>query len=344
MANCCGLLMKQQPKNYQNKNMKKTSLVIGVDIGGTNTKFGIVTKRGRILAEGAIKTSEYQTVESFIEALHDSLLPIITKYQAKHEIKGIGNGAPNGNFFTGAIENAPNLHWKGIVPLTKLIEEKFKIPAVINNDANAAAIGEMTFGAGKGLQDFIMITLGTGVGSGIVVNGKVLYGNHALAGELGHTIIRYNGRKHWSTGLRGTLEAYCSATGIAMTAKKLIKKQETPESLLDAYAKKDLDSKAVYDCAMKGDALAKKVYAFTGKVLGEALANFTMFSSPEAIILFGGVTKAGDLLLKPVKESMESHLLEVFKGRTKLIFSELKEADAAILGASALVWEIRESD
>jgi len=323
--------------------MKKTSLAIGVDIGGTNTKFGVVTKRGRILDEGAIKTSEYETVESFIEALHENLMPIIEKHQSRQEIKGIGIGAPNGNFFTGSIENAPNLHWKGIVPLTKLIEDKFKIPAVINNDANAAAIGEQTFGAGKGMQDFIMITLGTGVGSGIVVNGKILYGNHALAGELGHTIIRHNGRKHWSTGLRGTLESYCSATGIALTAKKMLKKEGAPESLLSQYASKDIDSKAVYDCAMKGDELAKNVYAFTGKVLGEALANFTMFSSPDAIILFGGVTKAGDLLLKPTKESMESHLLDAFKNRVKLIFSELKEADAAILGASALVWEIKEN-
>jgi len=322
--------------------MKKNSLAIGIDIGGTNTKFGIVTKRGKILDEGTIKTSDFETVESFIEALYEQLMPIIIKHQAKAIVKGIGIGAPNGNFFTGAIENAPNLHWKGIVPLTKLITEKFGIPAVINNDANAAAIGELTFGAGKGLQDFIMITLGTGVGSGIVTNGKILYGNHALAGELGHTIIRHNGRKHWTTGLRGTLESYCSATGIAITAKKMLKKEENAESLLNAYPKKEMDSKAVYDCAIKGDKAAKQVYEFTGMVLGEALANFAMFSSPDAIILFGGVTKAGDLLLKPAKESMEAHLLEVFKGRVKLIFSELKEADAAILGSSALVWEIRE--
>src|SRR6218665_1544676 len=322
--------------------MKKNSLAIGIDIGGTNTKFGIVTKRGKILDEGTIKTSDFETVESFIEALYEQLMPIIIKHQAKAIVKGIGIGAPNGNFFTGAIENAPNLHWKGIVPLTNLITKKFVIPAVINNDANAAAIGELTFGAGKGLQDFIMITLGTGVGSGIVTNGKILYGNHALAGELGHTIIRHNGRKHWTTGLRGTLESYCCATGIAITAKKMLKKEENAESLLNAYPKKEMDSKAVYDCAIKGDKAAKQVYEFTGMVLGEALANFAMFSSPDAIILFGGVTKAGDLLLKPAKESMEAHLLEVFKGRVKLIFSELKEADAAILGSSALVWEIRE--
>lgn len=320
--------------------MKKNSLAIGIDIGGTNTKFGIVTNEGKILEEGVLKTSDYETVESFIEALYGELFPIIKKYEAENSIKGIGIGVPNGNFYTGSIENAPNLHWKGIVPLTTLITQKFSLPAVINNDANAAAIGELTYGAGKGLQDFIMITLGTGVGSGIVTKGQILYGNHALAGELGHTIIRHNGRKHWATGLRGTLESYCSATGIAITTKKMLKREDNANSLLNTYSKKEIDAEAVYDCAMKGDQLAKKVYEFTGLVLGEALANFSMFSSPETIILFGGVTKAGDLLLKPAKDAMESHLLSTFKGRIKLIFSELKEADAAILGSSALVWNI----
>lgn len=317
--------------------MKNTSLAIGIDVGGTNTKYGIVNHRGDILEEGEMKTATFPTIETFVDGLYDHLKPILDKYGKDFNIKGIGIGAPNGNHFTGCIENATNLHWKGIVPIAKLVGEKFKLPSVLNNDAKAAALGELNFGAAKGMKDFIMITLGTGVGSGIVVNGGLLYGDKGNAGELGHTIIRPGGREHWSTGLKGTLESYCSATGIAITAVEM-KKDSKEDTLLKNYDDKDITSKVVYDCATKGDALAKKVYEFTGQILGEALSNFVMFSSPEAIILFGGVIQAGDLLMAPTKKAMEEHLLITFKGQVQLLFSELRFADAAILGASSLVW------
>jgi glucokinase len=317
--------------------MKSTSLAIGVDVGGTNTKYGIVNHRGDILEEGAMATTLFATVDDFVNGLYERLLPMITKHQTDCNIKGIGIGAPNGNHFTGCIENAPNLHWKGIVPIAKLVSDKFKLPCVLNNDAKAAALGELNFGAAKGMKDFIMITLGTGVGSGIVVNGGLLYGDKGNAAELGHTVIRPGGRVHWSTGLKGTLESYCSATGIAITAVEM-KKAAKEDTLLKNYDDKDITSKIVYECATKGDAVAKKVYAFTGQILGEALSNFVMFSSPEAIVLFGGVIQAGDLLMEPTKKAMEDHLLVTFKGQVQLLFSELRFADAAILGASTLVW------
>lgn len=314
-------------------------LAIGVDIGGTNTKYGIVNHRGEILEKGELRTDAHETIEAFIEALHAALIPIMEK-QHDYKIKGIGIGAPNGNFYTGTIDYAPNLHWKGVVPIAKMVSDKFWVPCSLTNDANAAAVGEMMYGAARGMRDFIMITLGTGVGSGIVANGQLIYGHDGFAGELGHTIIRPGGRKHWSTKLDGSLEAYCSATGIVLTAKELLN-NSTEESSLRKYNAEALNSKIIYDCAVAGDAIAQEVYRFTGQILGEALANFIMFSSPEAIILFGGVIKAGDLIMKPTKEHMEKNLLPIFQNKIKLIFSELKEADAAILGASALVWDMK---
>jgi len=312
---------------------------IGIDIGGTNTKYGIVNHRGEIVEKGDLKTDAYPTIDGYVDALYETLTPLVAKC-VDGTVKGIGIGAPNGNYYTGTIEYAPNLHWKGIIPLTKLITERFGLPSALTNDANAAAVGEMNYGAARGMRDFIMITLGTGVGSGIVANGQLILGHDGFAGELGHTIIRPGGRKHWSTALSGSLEAYCSATGIAITAKEMLD-QSKEESSLRQYNGK-MDSKIVYECAIKGDKIAQEVYRFTGQILGEALANFIMFSSPEAIILFGGVIKAGDLIMSPTKEHMEKNLLPIFQNKVKLIFSELKEADAAILGASALVWEIRE--
>ncbi|MFL5788573.1 MAG: ROK family protein, partial [Flavisolibacter sp.] len=236
---------------------------------------------------------------------------------------------------------APNLHWKGIIPVTKLITGKFGLPCALTNDANAAAVGEMNYGAARGMRDFIMITLGTGVGSGIVSNGQLILGHDGFAGELGHTIVIPGGRKHRSTDLCGSLEAYCSATGIALTANEMLQNSKEP-SLMRSYKPEEIDAKIVYECAIKGDKIAKEVYRFTGEILGDALANFIMFSSPEAIVLFGGVIKAGDLIMEPTKNQMEKNLLPIFQNKVKLIFSELKEADAAILGASALVWDIRE--
>jgi glucokinase len=271
--------------------------------------------------------------------LHKALFPSIEQAGAVGRIKGIGLGAPNGNFYTGTIEYAPNLPWKGVIPLAKLAEDKFKLPVTLTNDANAAAVGEMMYGAAQGMKDFIMITLGTGVGSGIVANGQLILGHDGFAGELGHTIIFPGGRHHAGTGAYGSLEVYASATGVAKTAVEFLESRPEEDSLLRVYEKDKIDSKIVYECATKGDKIAQDVYQFTGKVLGLALANFVMFSSPEAIILFGGLTKAGDLILKPTQESMEENLLQVFRNKVKILVSHLKEADAAILGASALVWD-----
>ena len=224
--------------------------------------------------------------------------------------------------------------------MAKLIEDKFGLPAALTNDANAAAIGEMMYGAAKGMKDFIMITLGTGVGSGIVANGKLILGHDGFAGELGHTIVIPDGRLHPGTGKRGPLESYASATGVRNTAIEFMENTDTPSTLRD-IPKEELDSKKVYEAAIAGDELAKQVYDFTGKILGLSLANAIMYSSPEAIVLFGGLTKAGDLILKPTREHMEANLIQVFQNKVKLLISHLKESDAAILGASALVWEMK---
>ena len=312
---------------------------IGIDIGGTNTEFGIVNHRGEILKKGKIKTNTYPTIEPYLDELYDNLMPIIDAWQKVGNVVGIGVGAPNGNYYTGLIEYAPNLRWNGVIPLASLLTEKFGLPTTLTNDANAAAVGEMTFGAAKGLRDFIMITLGTGMGSGIVCNGQMVYGHDGYAGELGHTIIRHGGRKHWKTDLEGSLESYVSATGIMLTAKELLQ-QSNQESVMRQYDLDKINSRLVYECALKGDPLAQEVYRFTGQILGEALANFVMFSSPEAIILFGGVIKAGDLFLQPARFHMEKNVLPQYKNKVKSIFSELNEADAAILGASTLAWNL----
>lgn len=316
-------------------------LVIGIDIGGTGTKFGIVDKDGNVLFSDEISTKKHLTVESFIEELHEALYVLIEKAGGPGRIKGIGVGAPNGNYYTGTIEYAPNLPWKGIIPLAKMIEDKFKLPATLTNDANAAAIGEMTYGAAKGMKDFIMITLGTGVGSGIVANGQLIYGHDGFAGELGHTIIIPDGRLHQGTGKHGSLESYASATGVRYTALEFLENSKE-KSLLRKIPAAEMDSKKVYEAAIQGDKLAKEVYQFTGRILGIAMANAVMFSSPEAIVLFGGLTKAGDLILKPTREHMEANLIQIFQNKVKILISHLKESDAAILGASALAWEMKQ--
>jgi len=313
-------------------------LVIGIDVGGTGTKFGIVDRDGNVLFSSEISTKKHATVESFIDDLYEALSELIERSGGRGRIKGIGIGAPNGNFYTGTIEYAPNLPWKGIIPLAEMLESKFKLPVTLTNDANAAAIGEMMYGAAKGMKDFIMITLGTGVGSGIVANGQLIYGHDGFAGELGHTIVIPDGRYHKGTGKKGPLEAYASATGVRLTAIELLEKTKEP-SLLRDVAVEELDSKAVYEAAIQGDKVALEIFEFTGKILGLALANAIMFSSPEAIVLFGGLTKAGDLILKPTKHHMEENLIQVFQNKVKILVSHLKESDAAILGASALAWE-----
>jgi glucokinase len=322
--------------------MNTQRYAIGVDIGGTATKSGVVNHRGQIVGTGSVlPTGMYYCAEAFVDALYKALLPAMELVGMEH-IKGIGVGAPNGNVHTGTIEYAPNLPWRGIVPLAQMIADRFELPCALTNDANAAAVGEMMYGAAKGMKDLIVLTLGTGVGSGIVSNGQLLYGHDGFAGELGHTIV-CRGRKHWSTGLDGSLEAYASATGIAITARVLLDTWVGP-SLLRDYKAGEITSRLVCECALQGDELAQKVFRFTGEVLGEALASFVMFSSPEAIILFGGVVNAGDLLMQPTRMHMEKNLLPIYQGKVKLLFSELKEADAAILGASALVWEIKEGN
>lgn len=312
---------------------------IGIDIGGTNTIFGIVDSRGEIKYRGALSTNKYDNVADYIDALYETVRPTLDLINGDEHIRGIGIGAPNGNYYNGTIEYAPNLKWRGIIPFADLITAKFGLPAALTNDANAAAVGEMMYGAARGMKDFIMITLGTGVGSGIVTNGQVVYGHDGFAGELGHTIIIPNGRLHKGTNMRGTLETYASATGVRMTALEMLSRYPDENSLLHNYEEAEIDSRVVYECAMQGDKIANEVYKFTGEILGKALANFIMFSSPEAIILFGGLCKAGDLLTIPTLEHMEANILPIYQNKVKLIFSELKEADAAILGASALVWE-----
>jgi len=316
------------------------SLAIGIDIGGTGTKFGIVDRNGNVLFSGSLSTRGHGPVESFIDELYNQLGVLIEKAGGSGRMRGIGVGAPNGNFYSGTVEYAPNLPWKGIIPLAKLIQNKFQLQTILTNDANAAAIGEMMYGAAKGMKDFIMITLGTGVGSGIVANGKLIYGHDGFAGELGHTIIIPEGRMHEGTGKKGSLESYASATGVMLTALEMLEKN-SDESLLRGVPKEELDSRKVYDAAIQGDKLAKDIFDFTGGILGLALANFVMFSSPEAIILFGGLTKAGDLILKPTREAMEHNLIQVFQNKVKILISHLKESDAAILGASALVWDMK---
>lgn len=312
-------------------------VALGIDIGGTNTKYGFVNHRGEILEKGSIKTDDYEKVEDFIDALYEKITPMMEKHCTQKQFDGIGVGAPNANYYTGTIEQAPNLRWKGVVPFAELMSKKFGIPCKMTNDANAAALGEMMFGAARGMKDFIMMTLGTGVGSGIISNGALIYGHDGFAGELGHTIVKPGGRKHWSTGSEGSLEAYASATGISITARKM--RAEFPDSMLNSFPEEEIDSKVVHECAIKGDPTAIEVFRYTGQKLGEALANFVMFSSPEAILLFGGVIKAGDFILRPTKLHMERNLLPIFRNKVQLVFSELDEADAAILGASALVWE-----
>ena len=311
---------------------------VGMDIGGTNTVFGIVDQRGNVLATDSVKTQAYAQIEEYVDAVVSKLLPLIEKVGGVSKIKGMGVGAPNGNFYNGTIEFAPNLPWKGVIPLAAMFKEKTGIPTALTNDANAAAIGEMTYGAARGIKDFIMITLGTGVGSGIVINGQLIYGHDGFAGELGHVVVnRQNGRP-CGCGRKGCLETYCSATGVARTAREFLVARPEP-SLLREIPAEEITSKDVYDAAMKGDSLAKDIFEFTGRILGEALSDFIAFSSPEAIILFGGLAKSGDLLMKPLVRAMNANVLKIYEGKTRVLVSELKDADAAVLGASALGWE-----
>jgi len=313
--------------------------VIGMDMGGTNTVFGIVDTRGNVVSKSAIKTSTHMDINLYVDDIYFELSKLINSAGGIEKIKGIGVGAPNGNYYTGNIEFAPNLNWKGVIPFANLMADKFGIPTALTNDANAAAVGEMTYGAARGMKNFIMITLGTGVGSGIVIDGKVVYGHDGFAGELGHVIVMRNNGRLCGCGRSGCLEAYASATGVARSAREMLE-SSSKNSILRNIPITDITSKDVFDAAKEGDEIAIEIFNFTGKILGEAFADFVTFSAPEAIILFGGLSKAGDLIMHPIVENMEKNILNIWKGKVKVLFSELKEDDAAVLGASALAWEI----
>ena len=312
--------------------------VIGIDIGGTNTVIGLIGRDGKILCSDSIKTRKQAEFTGFISEIYKTVMRMINVAGIDiSQIQGIGIGAPNANRNTGNIDNAANLPWKGTLPLCSALHERFGLRVKCTNDANAAAIGEMTYGAARGIKNFIMITLGTGVGSGIVVDGKVVYGANGFAGELGHVIVkRENGRK-CNCGRRGCLECYCSATGIVRTAKEFLE-QSSDNSILRAKNLSTLTSKDIFDAAMQGDLIAKHVFDYTGRILGEAFADFAAFTAPEAIVLFGGLANAGPLLLNPIKDAMDENTLYVYNGMTKIILSELDGTDAALLGAGALAW------
>ena len=311
--------------------------VIGLDLGGTNSVFGIVDARGNIVATTAIKTQAYPDFDDYVKASVDALMPIIDTVGGIEKIKALGIGAPNGNYYNGTIEYAANLVWQGVVPIAKKFEEALGIPVIVTNDANAAAVGEFTYGVARGMKNFIMITLGTGVGSGIYINGQLVLGCDGLAGELGHLTVVPDGRT-CGCGRKGCLETYCSATGVARTAREYLDKRDTP-SLLRDIKPEDITSFDVYKAAVAGDELAKEIFEVTGSMLGEACANFALFCSPEAFIFMGGLTKAGDLLMKPLQKAYDEHVLSVYKGKAKLMLSGLKDSETAVLGASALGWD-----
>ena len=299
---------------------------LGIDIGGTNTVVGLVDKEGNVLGTDSVKTQSLPVLEEYVKTVSKMAKDLIAKNDVSiDDIVGLGIGAPNANYYTGNIEKAPNLPWKqDKVPLAEMFRKELNIPVTITNDANAAALGEKMYGVAKGMDNFIMITLGTGVGSGIVINGQLVYGHDGFAGELGHVIIERNGRL-CGCGRRGCLETYCSATGIVRTAKE----RNTPF----------LTSKDIYDAAVKGDETAIDIFKETGTRLGRALADMVVFSSPEAFVLFGGLAKAGDFIVKYTKEAMEESIMPIFKGKVKILLSTMKDADAAVLGASALAWQ-----
>ena len=311
--------------------------VLGLDMGGTNSVLGVVDARGHVLGRTSIKTQAYKDINDYVNALYEEAEKIIEPLGGMEMVRGIGAGVPNGNFYTGYIQEAMNLPWQ-TVPFAKLVSDRFGLPCRITNDANAAAMGEMTYGAAKGMKNFIMITLGTGVGSGIVIDGNVVYGHDGFAGELGHTTaVRGENARPCNCGKKGCLEAYASATGVARTAKEILT-STTKETLLRKLDVDNITSKDVYDAAEQGDEVAKEIFDFTGTILGQQLADFIAFSAPEAIVLFGGLTKSGDWIKRPIEEAMNQNVLQLWKNKVKVLFSDLKEADAAVLGASALAW------
>lgn len=309
-------------------------LAAGIDIGGTNTVFGFVDSAGNILFKEAVPTAHFALPENLVAAISEHIEKYFLEFSENYELAGVGIGAPNGNYFKGTIELAANLKWKGIIPLAKLFSDRLKCKVILTNDANAAAIGEMLFGGAKGMKDFIFITLGTGVGSGIVVNGEMVYGHDSFAGEIGHVIMFPDGRQ-CGCSRNGCLETYCSATAIKRTYSDLLLHNNGETDIVG----KVFDAKYIYDRAISGDKDAIEAFNFTGDILGLALANSVAYTSPEAIFLFGGLALAGDLIFKPTIESFEKNLLNIYKNKIKILPSQLSENDAAILGAASLVWK-----
>ena len=316
--------------------------VLGLDLGGTNAVFGIIDAHGIIKATTAIKTQECASAEDFVKNAKEALQIIIDQVGGIGKIKGMGIGAPNGNFYSGTIERAANIAWaKGIVPLADMFSQSLGIPVALTNDANAAALGEMAYGVAKGMKNFIMITLGTGVGSGIVVNGQLVYGSDGFAGELGHVImVRENGRP-CGCGRRGCLETYCSATGVARTAREMLSTTDRP-SLLRELDPEKITSLDISIAAGKGDKMAKDIFEFTGRMLGQACADFATFCSPEAFVFFGGLVKAGELIMEPIRRAYAESVMPVFRGKAKFLVSALDGSTAAVLGASALGWDLED--
>ena len=313
----------------------KQQVVLGIDIGGTNTVFGFVTDEGTLINESCILTLGDEDAGMFFPRLFSEIDKLREELNDAYEIAGIGIGAPNANYYTGKVEQPPNLKW-GVINVVEIVSNHYNLPVVITNDANAAAIGEMKFGSAQGMKDFIVITLGTGLGSGIVANGKMLYGHDGFAGELGHVIVIRDGRD-CGCGRCGCLETYASATGIKRTVSELLS-ERLDKSVLRNVTYNDMTAKKIYEAALAGDIIAKEAFEITGEILGIALADAVAFSSPEAIILFGGLAKAGDLILKPTERSLEENVLNIFKGKTKILFSSLKDGNSAVLGAAALIW------
>ncbi len=316
-------------------------VAIGIDIGGTNSVLGVIDRDGKCLAESAISSQAHAEIELFLRAIVKDVNRMLEDLKEDVQVKGIGIGAPNGNYYLGTIEYAPNLIWKGVIPLVDLMKQYFDFPTIVlTNDANAAAIGEMMYGGAQGMNDFIMITLGTGVGSGVVVNGNLVYGHDGFAGEIGHILVDPMGRE-CACGRRGCLETYASAPGIKRTVFELLADTAQPSSLRSiAYNK--MNAKIIHDAAKNDDKIALDAFDFTGEILGKVLADCVAFSSPEAIFLFGGLANAGDFIFKPTKQYMEENLLKIYKNKVKLLPSKLNGAHAAILGASALVWNEEE--
>jgi glucokinase len=311
-------------------------LTIGIDIGGTNTKYGIVDRAGQVVYQGSIKTTQFEEFRDYFKGLSAALREAVTHVKGEHKILGIGVGAANGNYYKGTIERATNLPWKGIIPLADMLKEEFNIPAIITNDANAAAVGEMVYGSAKGMKDFIVITLGTGLGSGFVANGQLLNGKHGIAGEVGHTSVNPAGR-HCNCGKRGCLETYVSATGIRRTVYKLLA-DHLEDSELRGISFDNLNTKMITDAAVRGDIVALAAFEYTGRILGMKLAETVVHTDPEAIFLFGGLSLAGDLIFKPTIRHMEANLMPLFRGKVKVLPSGLQNQAAPILGASSLVW------